>query len=544
MLFFLLFANIEINEVMANPAGSGGAGFPDDRNEFIELYNTGGDTIDIKGYFITDGDATDSIISFNGAINDPNPTLNTTIIPPGTYAVILDPEYPDSGNGEYVMPYNFPEGCIIVTVGNTTIGNGLEMTDPIFLISPTGETLSTYKYPISAADEYSIERINFLSPDTPDNWKQSTDTTGSTPGRINSVYRPPKIAIDSFSIISDTVFAVIHNELLQTVYNETISIFIDTNWDNKVDIPITSIIIDTLPIDSQTSIKYSLSLSDGFYRIGLSTKSDTGFKFYKIGFVVGDAVINEIMYQPAEGSEYLEIYNRSSHSINFTKWKINEWEIPPVTLNAKDYLVLCKNYQDLVAYYGNVSGEIKKLSDIALRNTGDTIRLYSEDGFIFDEVIYGGDAVNKGHSLERVNPDIPSEIEGNWAYCVSDTGGTPGEKNSIYISNLPEPEVIASINPKHFTPDMDGTDDRCIINLSLPFLRNDVKIIIFDRLGRKQKSIEKKLAGGQKMIIYNGTDDDDKTLPMGIYILYVIDKDMGSSQIRQYKTTFSIGKRR
>jgi len=544
MLWILLFASIEINEVMANPKGSSGAGFPEDRNEFIELYNTGTDTVNLAGYFISDGDARDSLIPFNAQINDTDPVLNTTFIPPFTFAVILDPEYSDSGNGEYVMPYDFPNNCVLLTVANTTIGDGLTMTDPVFLFSNTGDTISTYRYPISTDDGYSIERINPLSPDTPDNWKQSLDTTGSTPGRVNSVYRSPGIAIDSFFIAPDKFFAIIHNEYPQTAYNETISIFIDEDWDNSPNSPITSIIIDSLKPDARISINSPLNISDGFYRVGISTETDTTFQFLKKGAVVGDAVLNEIMYYPEMGNEYIEIYNRSLHPIDFGDWQINEWRIPSVLLNPGDYLVLCKNYQDLIAYYGNISGEIWELSNIALRNTGDTIRLMSPDSFLFDEVIYEGNSTETGHSLERVNPDIPSQIQGNWDYCVSDKGGTPGEKNSIYLAIPAKDEASININPQHFTPDGDGIDDRCVITLSLPFLRNDIKLIVFDRLGRKRKIIEKKLAGGKKMIIYNGKDNNNNILPMGIYILYLMDKDMDSNNIKQSKTTFSIGKRR
>ncbi len=544
MLWILLFANIEINEVMANPKGGSGAGFPEDRNEFVELYNTGTDTVNLAGYFISDGDAKDSLIPFNAQINDTDPILNTTFIPPGTFAVILDPEYPDSGNGEYVMPYDFPHNCILLTVGNTTIGDGLTMTDPLFLLSNTGDTVSTYRYPLSANDGYSIERINPLSPDTPDNWKQSMDTTGSTPGRVNSVYRPPGIVIESFLVSEDGLSAEIHNEYSQTVYNETIKVFIDDDWDNSPDEYIAAIPLDSLSPDARISINYPLNISDGFYRIGISTETDTAFRFCKKGIVVGDAVINEIMYQPNMGNEYVEIYNRSTHPIDFGGWHINEWEIPSVLINTEDYLVLCKDYQDIIAYYGNISGKIMELSSIALKNTGDTIRLMSPDSFLFDESIYTGNSAEIGHSLEKVNPDIPSDVEGNWGYCVDEKGGTPGEKNSIYLEIPPQPEASINIAPKHFTPDGDGIDDRCVITLSLPFLRNDVKLIVFDRLGRKRKIIEKKLAGGKNMIIYNGKDDDDNILPMGIYILYLMDKDMDSDNIKQSKTTFSIGKRR
>ena len=205
MFLIFLFAGLQINEVMANPRGSSGAGYPEDRNEYVEIYNTGPETIDIRGYFISDGDARDSIVPFSSTINDTDPILNSTILPPNSYGVILDPEYPDSGNGEYVMPYNFPPGCVLLTVGNTTIGDGLSMTDSVYLISPSGDTISTYNNPISTPDGYSVERVNPYLPDTPQNWGVCQDTSGGTPGRQNSIYRPPSVSIDTLYIKGDTL---------------------------------------------------------------------------------------------------------------------------------------------------------------------------------------------------------------------------------------------------------------------------------------------------------------------------------------------------
>ncbi|MEO0089479.1 MAG: lamin tail domain-containing protein, partial [candidate division WOR-3 bacterium] len=63
LIFLILFySKLVITEVMSNPKGKTGRYYPEDRNEFVEVYNTSDDTVDISTYKITDLDATDSII--------------------------------------------------------------------------------------------------------------------------------------------------------------------------------------------------------------------------------------------------------------------------------------------------------------------------------------------------------------------------------------------------------------------------------------------------------------------------------------------------
>ncbi|MCK4322812.1 lamin tail domain-containing protein, partial [candidate division WOR-3 bacterium] len=91
-LIFLFISTLCINEVMSNPLGGSGAGAPEDRNEFVEIFNKGVDTIDIYNWKITDFDSEDNIFPFIFLSGDSN-----TSIPPGKYALIMDPEYVDSG---------------------------------------------------------------------------------------------------------------------------------------------------------------------------------------------------------------------------------------------------------------------------------------------------------------------------------------------------------------------------------------------------------------------------------------------------------------
>lgn len=202
VLFFLFgsragFSQVVVNEVMANVKGQdSGIGTPGDRNEFVELFNISMGTVDVDGWFLDDGDARDVLRAWTDTtINDPDVIINTTLIPTGAYAVILDPEYPDSGDGNFIQPYDFPPNTIILTVGNTTIGNGLQNNDPLYLYNTDTLLVDTYGTPFDTTDTIpfdpgdgiSMERINPALPDLESNWLPSIDPTGSTPGRENSV---------------------------------------------------------------------------------------------------------------------------------------------------------------------------------------------------------------------------------------------------------------------------------------------------------------------------------------------------------------------
>ena len=201
-LFLALAAasRIVVTEVMADPRGITGSHYPEDRNEFVELYNASDSTIDLLDWTIDDGDAVDRLRAWNDSsiLNAGSLRLGTTLLDPGRYAVVLDPEYTDTAAlGGYVQPYRFGPGTLILTVGNTTIGDGLENNDPVTLVSP-----STYGYhdtstfgtpadttdsiPCDAGDGISWERIDVLDPDTVSNWMTCRDTAGCTPGAANS----------------------------------------------------------------------------------------------------------------------------------------------------------------------------------------------------------------------------------------------------------------------------------------------------------------------------------------------------------------------
>ncbi len=164
----------------------------------------------------------------------------------------------------------------------------------------------------------------------------------------------------------------------------------------------------------------------------------------------GDVVINEVYYDPdadhtvtgsdpANSSEWIELYNRSSKDINLKGWKIVDNFGPERLLFADnkafkpgEFIILAKE-TNVVAEWGfssDIFVALKELVGNGLANSSDRVILKDNSGQIIDQISYGGDItafnpslpdVAQGHSLERdpdgqdtnsptdfVNRDIPT----------------------------------------------------------------------------------------------------------------------------------------
>ncbi len=538
MIFIILISRIIINEVMSNPKGlESGSGTPGDRNEFIELYNTGPDTIDISFFKIADNNAKDTIIKWDN-FPEKNLISGTTKIPPYFYAIILDPEYTDTGDGTYFMPYRFTDSTVILRVGNTTIGDGLSGNDYIYLIySPTNETIDIFVPVISPPDGISIERGTPEFGFTGDNEFLCNDTTGNTAGRRNSNYLLSGIYIKNIEILNDTIFLSLKN-VSTTNFYDSIIIFDDTNRNGLLDNgEIIKIHYVNIPQGDELNMQIPFNVNEGFHHIFAKTSVSLKSRYYRKGDFPSDVVINEIMPNPEVGCEWIEIFNRTDFDIDVSGWMIDGKKFGDFVMKGKSYLVIANNSSEFYAVYGNIPCPLG-VSSLSFSNTSDSIAFFSNDSFPMD--IYKYEKTLKGYSIERINPDFPTEVQ-NFGYSVI-KGGTPGYKNSIFLSGIEgEKEII--IHPKVFTPDGDGIDEQTLITFPLEYLRNHIDIFIFDLRGKiiRKTSFD---AGGEFSYFYwDGRDDNGKILQSGIYIILIRIKDMESPNFIQYKRTVSIGKK-
>ncbi|MFQ6042009.1 MAG: lamin tail domain-containing protein [Candidatus Poribacteria bacterium] len=515
-------AAIIINEVMANA-------LDEDTGEFIELYNTGDEPVDVIGLKFTDGDATDVIQPFQKD--------GKGIIPPKGYGVILD--------SEYAGEYQIPDTAILLTTKNTTLGNGLTTNDPIILFEEEPEKpIDTYLHPFNPGNGISVEKIDPFKGDEPDNWKASRDASGSTPGRENSHLKPlpepsRQLVIIGPDKITEYVVEIFQVELQANGEK-------DINWEGEVKIEV-SVPSARLSVVSgkPDGNSLTLKLEDGSaeFQLIAATKetiqlvaqsvSEPNLKAGKTIAVVAkpiapppaDVVINEIMHSPdtkAGQVEWIELYNRDSQPADLSEWLIADSRNKPVSIPSgtvippNQFLILTKDEEKFLASFPDVK-YVVQIKLPGLNNTGDTVTLRSSTGKKIDEVKYESAGSIRGRSLERLDPNRPSAEIANWKLSIDLSGATPGRPNSVSaLISSSKPDLRITPNP--FNPQITPTH----IKYRAP-TDTKVTIKIFDSAGKLVKTLlEKREAGGEQTISWDGKDDSGKKVSVGLYICQII----------------------
>ena len=162
----------------------------------------------------------------------------------------------------------------------------------------------------------------------------------------------------------------------------------------------------------------------------------------------GDVIITEIMADPLPevslpGKEYLELRNRSGHTVNLKGWSLStptqkltfaQKEIPP-----GEYIIVCSvTDTSLFGKYGRTVG-LKSFT--ILTNEGKAVALHDSEGRFIHGIEYhiswyGSELKSEGGwSLEMIDTDYPFSGRNNWKASVSKKGGTPGSANSVAARN-------------------------------------------------------------------------------------------------------------
>ena len=248
-------------------------------------------------------------------------------------------------------------------------------------------------------------------------------------------------------------------------------------------------------------------------------------------------IINEIMYDPSPGnSEFLEFFNQGNDTIQIGGMILIMGISKRIELSSTLFVVPPKCFF-IVAADSSIYDNYKWLKEeefyvminnsLSLSNDGTIILLKDMYGNKIDSLSYSplwhneNLAVTKNRSLERLSPVLDSNDPGNWSSSVGSDYATPGKQNSVYVESLPG-EAKVTINPNPFSPDNDGFEDFTAININLTKRLSQVRIRVFDSVGRLVRTIAQNMPSSSKStIIFNGLDDNGRALRIGIYILLI-----------------------
>ena len=127
----------------------------------------------------------------------------------------------------------------------------------------------------------------------------------------------------------------------------------------------------------------------------------------------------------------------------------------------------------------------------------------------------------EGVSLERLDPQIPSDYRANWQ-SASETSGfaSPGYENSHYAiepGNGTDIQLSSSI----ISPDNDGKDDFLYIKVNTVEPGTLFSLRVFDLKGNLVKTITSpSIISENSIFIWDGTGDSNLILPMGYYLIF------------------------
>ncbi len=430
----------------------------------------------------------------------------------------------------------------------------------IMLISSSGNIQHAVRYnrnwfgnELKASGGWSLEMID---PDYPasgkSNWVASISPAGGTPGKTNSVdaANPDSgspsllsiIAVDSLNLIllfseaMDSLSASVLSNYRVTdgIGSPDSSLVLPPFFDRvalHLENPLKAGQVYTTEVNGLKDCSDNEISSRNSCKTGLPQKAENG-----------DIVFNEVLFNPPTGGyDYIEIYNRSRHPVNVSELYIAGRDAlgvlkDPAAIEKEsraffpgEYLLLTENAEWVQDQYPlSEDGNMVEVSALpSMPDDAGKLVLLNSVGDLLDELDYDHHwhspliSNESGVALERIRPEGITSQADNWTSASAPSGyGTPGYKNSENASDSPVSKFI-TVEPKLFSPDMDGYQDFCFVHYVLPLSGFIGSIWVYDITGRVVRQLANNLLlGTQGVFRWDGLDEQQNLLPMGHYIIY------------------------
>lgn len=541
---------IVISEIMANPSAA--HSLPNVK--YIELFNRSGQYIDLQGWSITDGSST-------GRIN------KNYLLPPDSFVVI------SSTTGANTI------ATVTAAIGVTNFPTLRVNGDELILRSPEGQTIHAVAYnrewygnELKSVSGWSLEMIDLHNPCGPHNWMASTAIAGGTPGAVNSVQAPNSDIQNPralHAIASDSLHVLIHfSESLDSSIAANPGLY-SINGNTIMEAEPIAPLFNSIKITTDQPLQrhqlHTLVLGAAIKdcagnALNAPLRLPTGLPET---IQKRDVIINEILFNPPPGgTDYIELYNRSSKILNLRDLHITHRNasgtlVSPKPISTENkllfpggYIVVTESAAMLGQHYSVKDPDVvMELSSMpSMPNDGGNLVLLNATGESIDELSYSEKwhfplLVNpKGVALERTDPHQITQNPNNWHSAATSAGfGTPGYQNSQHST------ISASsgfhITPETFSPDNDGVDDFLQIQYRFEEAGNVCNITIFDAHGRRMKRlVQNGLCGKEGFFKWDGLDDHHQPLKVGIYIIYTETFTL-NGKIRQEKKAITLARR-
>lgn len=499
-------------------------------NEWIELFNTTNEPVNLRNWRLTAGG------SLSGAFPE-------FILSPHEYVIIC------AASARTAME---AFGKVLTVTSFPSLDNAGEA---LSLRSANGQTIHAVHYSANWHENvlkkeggWTLEMVDLNNPCAgKSNWRSSIHPDGGTPGIENSVKNlnpdnTPPLPLRSYSS-SNKFLHIVFDEPVDSTSASDASLFKIDNGLQIIGATCQSPLFDEVILETDQPMDSAkvYNITVGNIRDCRENRMQTAVTLKAGVASTSRCVINEIMFDPKPGGyDYIEIYNAGSGILDASQLYLGNRTSTgqpgtPSKIIARafalfpgEYLAITENLSALASQY-TVKDERRVLEVVSMPsmpNDKGSVLLLDVQGEILDEVNYSKSwhhpsiSDPEGVALERVDFTAPSQRADNWHSAATTAGyGTPGYVNS-QVLNTPAASMQLEIYPNVFSPDNDGLDDiaTIIYKGERPgFLAN---VFVFDASGRQVKHlVRNELTGTEGYWRWNGLDDRQQVLPMGIYII-------------------------
>lgn len=545
--------DIIITELFPDPTPP--IGLPN--NEFIELKNVSANTINLRGWKLSDGTTT-ATINVNADIQPDSFVIICTNAAVPLLAVfgqaIGVSNFPSLNNDADVIALYSPEGMVVHAVAYTD---------------------QWYANAVKAGGGWTLEMIDTRNPCTgANNWKAATDNSGGTPGRENSVAgnnrdEMPPALLRTYTIDSVTIGALFDESLDSTAaaapqrYN--LSHAIGNPLSAEPRSPLFNEVVLRLASAIKTNEVYQLTVKEltdcSGNAIGIMNNAKAGLP---IPADTQAVIINELLFNPPSGGyDYIELYNRSNKVVDLKQLYVANRSaagtlsgIQQLSTDSRlffpgEYLALTEDAHWLQQQY-NVKQPATVIQLPSLPSLPDDkgmLAVTNLQGEVVDELQYDRKwhfallSNEEGVALERIDYSKPAQDSHNWMSAASTAGfGTPGYLNSQFRADLQANGTI-SVTPSLFSPDNDGFDDFTSIQYQMAEPGHVASITIFDAGGMLVRHLARSATlGMQGVFRWDGLDNNHRKLPVGSYIVFTEIYNL-QGKTKKFKKTVTLVRR-
>jgi hypothetical protein len=420
---------------------------------------------------------------------------------------------------------------------------------------------------------WSIEQIDANNPcGGQSNWRASNHVSGGTPGKRNSVMAPnpdnraPEL--ERITVVDADTIILVFTEALDSASMANAALY---TFDNGLSQP--TRVMPVAPDYKKVTLKLASSLQHGivYNCTVLSGVKDCSGNLINTGNTApfalpeqalpNDIVINEVLSDPGTGGvDYVELYNRSTKTINLKDLRLGSMDTLTGTLTdiefiseegyllfPETYILLSENAAAVKTSYQttNPKGFLDVVDLPSMNIDADVVTLSTAAGVVIDNFSYSSKmhfpllVSTKGVSLERIDFNRPTSDRSNWNSAAEGYGfGTPAYRNSQYLKADGGNGV--TINEPMFSPDNDGYNDVLNITYKLDEPGKAANVYIYDSKGRQVRYLIRNEHLAQDGIFsWNGITDDNEKAAIGIYVVYIELFNL-SGKVNKYKLSCTL----